>query len=58
MTSRWLVGDNDEAGLSFSVGALIFPTKSLIVELRAGVAMIRYRALWDFAVKVGGNVGR
>lgn len=52
-----LIGDNDEAGPSFSVGGLIFPMKPLVVELRGGVAMIRYRALWDFSVEVGGNIG-
>ena len=53
-----LIGDHDETGPSFSVGGLIFPMKPLIVELRAGVAMIRYRALWDFSAEVGGNIGR
>lgn len=53
-----LIGDHDEAGPSFSVGGLIFPMKPLVVELWAGVAMIRYRALWDFSAEVGGNVGR
>jgi hypothetical protein len=52
-----LIGDHDEAGPSFSVGGLIFPMRPLIVELRAGVAMIRYQALWDFSAEVGGNLG-
>lgn len=53
-----LLGDETKGGPSFSIGALIFPVKPLIVELRAGVAMIRYQALWDFSAEVGGNVGR
>ena len=52
----WLVGESSRGGPAFSMGTMIFPKKPFSVKLKATIAAVRSKPLWDLSAEIGGHL--